>query len=276
VSTRVSSAAQALSWEAEMAKLLMTVYSTVCYLFFLGAFLYAIGFVGSLVVPKAIDTGAAGPITTSVLIDVMLLGAFAVQHSVMARPAFKRWWIKIVPEPLERSTYVLLASLILSLLFWQWRPLPTKIWNLSNSAAGDILWVGFFTGWGIVLLSTFLISHFELFGLSQAFNHLAGKAGPPPTFRTPLFYRWVRHPIYLGFLLAFWSAPVMTGGHLLFAVATTGYILIGLKLEERDLITQFGDRYRRYVAEVGMLAPRPRRSSSAGANSAQAVEKIGG
>ncbi|MGA2950838.1 MAG: hypothetical protein ABSD80_01235, partial [Caulobacteraceae bacterium] len=184
-----------------MAKLLMTVYSTVCYLFFLGAFLYAIGFVGCLVVPKAIDTGAAGPITTSVLIDVMLLGAFAVQHSVMARPAFKRWWIKIVPEPLERSTYVLLASLILSLLFWQWRPLPTKIWNLANSAAGDILWVGFFTGWGIVLLSTFLISHFELFGLSQAFNHLAGKAGPPPTFRTPLFYRWVRHPIYLGFLL---------------------------------------------------------------------------
>jgi len=246
-----------------MAKLLMAAYSAACYLCFLGAFLYAVGFVGSLAVPKAIDTGAGGPMATSVLIDVLLLGAFAVQHSVMARPAFKRWWIKIVPEPLERSTYVLLASLILSLLFWQWRPLPTKIWNFANSAAGDILWVGFFTGWGIVLLSTFLISHFELFGLSQAFNHLAGKAGPPPTFRTPLFYRWVRHPIYLGFLLAFWSAPVMTGGHLLFAVATTGYILIGIKLEERDLITQFGDRYRRYVAEVGMLAPRPRRSSSA-------------
>jgi len=246
-----------------VAKLLMAAYSAACYVFFLGAFLYAIGFVGSLVVPKAIDTGAGGPMATSVLIDVLLLGAFAVQHSVMARPAFKRWWTKIVPGPVERSTFVLLASLTLSLLFWQWRPLPPKIWNLANSAAGDILWVGFFTGWGMVLLSTFLINHFELFGLSQAFNHLAGKAGATPTFRTPLFYRWVRHPIYLGFLLAFWSAPVMTEGHLLFAVATTGYILIGIWFEERDLVTQFGDRYRRYVAEVGMLAPRPRRSSSA-------------
>jgi len=246
-----------------VAKLLTAAYGAACYVFFLGAFLYAAGFVGSLVVPKAIDTGAGGPMATSVLIDVLLLGAFAVQHSVMARPAFKRWWIKIVPEPLERSTYVLLASLILSLLFWQWRPLPMKIWNLADSAAGDILLVGFFTGWGIVLLSTFLINHFELFGLSQAFNHLFERAGPAPSFRTPLFYRWVRHPIYLGFLLAFWSAPVMTGGHLLFAVATTGYILVGIRFEERDLITQFGDRYRRYVADVGMLAPRPRRSSPA-------------
>ena len=246
-----------------MAKLLMAAYSAACYLCFLGAFLYAVGFVGSLAVPKAIDTGAGGPMATSVLIDVLLLGAFAVQHSVMARPAFKRWWTRIVPAPVERSTYVLLASLILSLLFWQWRPLPSKIWNLANSAAGDVLWVGFFTGWGMVLLSTFLINHFELFGLSQAFNHLAGKASPTPTFRTPLFYRWVRHPIYLGFLLAFWSAPVMTEGHLLFAVATTGYILIGIWFEERDLVTQFGDRYRRYVTEVGMLAPRLRRNSSA-------------
>lgn len=245
-----------------MAKLLTAVYSAACYLFFLGAFLYAVGFVGSLVVPKAIDTGAGGPMAISVLIDVLLLGAFAVQHSVMARPAFKRWWIKIVPEPLERSTFVLFASLVLSLLFWQWRPLPSKVWNLAGSAAGDVLWAGFFAGWGTVLLSTFLLSHFELFGLSQAFNHLAGKARPTPTFRTPLFYRWVRHPIYLGFLMAFWSAPVMTQGHLLFAVATTGYILIGINFEERDLVAQFGDRYRRYVAEVGMLAPRLRRGSS--------------
>jgi protein-S-isoprenylcysteine O-methyltransferase Ste14 len=241
----------------------MAAYSAACYVFFLGAFLYAIGFVGSLVVPKAIDTGPGGPVATSVLINVLLLGAFAVQHSVMARPAFKRWLIKIVPAPVERSTYVLLASLILSLLFWQWRPLPSKIWNFANTAAGNILWVGFFTGWGMVLLSTFLINHFELFGLSQAFNHLAGKAGGAPTFKTPLFYRWVRHPIYLGFLLAFWSAPVMSQGHLLFALATTGYILIGIRFEERDLVTQFGDRYRRYATEVGMLAPRPRRSSSA-------------
>jgi protein-S-isoprenylcysteine O-methyltransferase Ste14 len=242
-----------------MAALISFCYGIATYLIFLATFLYAIGFVGNLVVPKAIDTGSAVPLTEALSVNLLLLGLFAVQHSVMARPAFKRWWTRIVPQPVERSTYVLFASAALLLLYWQWRPIPELVWNVEDVSGVQVLNTIFWLGWLLLLVSTFLINHFELFGLRQVFGRLLNRSLPTPTFKTPLVYRYVRHPIYLGFLLAFWATPVMTVGHLLFSIATTGYILIGIYFEERDLIDQFGDQYRRYREQVGMLLPLRRR-----------------
>jgi protein-S-isoprenylcysteine O-methyltransferase Ste14 len=237
-----------------MGRVLAFLYGVVCYAVFFVVFLYAIGFVEGLVVPKHIDTGEGGPLIPSLLIDAVLLGVFAVQHSVMARPAFKAWWTKIVPPPVERSTYVLFASLALVLVFWQWRPLPQVVWKIEGPAATALLTLSFM-GFAIVLLSTFLINHFDLFGLRQVHAYATGKAIPPPEFSTPLFYRVVRHPLYLGFMIAFWAAPVMSVGHLVFAGATTAYMLIAIQLEEHDLIGVFGDTYVTYRRRVSMILP---------------------
>ena len=246
-----------------MARLVAFLYGIVAYLVFLVSTLYAIGFIDNIFVRKSIDSGEPGPVAEALIVNTLLLGLFAIQHSVMARQGFKRWWTRFVPASVERSTYVLLASLVLLLLYWQWRPIPVPVWTVENPIATTALQAIFWLGWGTALLSTFLISHVELFGLSQVFARLRDSELPPPVFTIPFLYRSVRHPLYLGFLLAFWATPVMTVGHLLFAGAMTAYILIAIQLEERDLIHFFGDQYRRYRKEVAMLIPLPKRRKPA-------------
>jgi protein-S-isoprenylcysteine O-methyltransferase Ste14 len=241
-----------------MRKLLTALYSVLAYILFLAVFLYLIGFVENVLVPKSIDSGPSGDIAGSLLIDAGLVALFALQHSFMARPGFKRVWTRIVPEETERSTFVLLASLALALVCWQWRPLPQTVWSVADPIGSKALLAVSWSGWGLLLLSTFLISHFHLFGLSQGLARLLGHTPPEPAFITPFLYRWLRHPLYAGFILAFWAAPRMTLGHLFFAIATTGYIFVGIWFEERDLIAYFGDRYRQYRATVGMLFPKIR------------------
>ncbi|MGH8181001.1 MAG: methanethiol S-methyltransferase [Steroidobacteraceae bacterium] len=232
------------------------VYGFVCYVVFLGSFLYAIGFVGNVLVPKAIDSGASAAPAQALLIDLLLLGAFAIQHSVMARPGFKRVWTKIVPRSIERSTYVLLSSLLLALICWQWRPLLSPVWDatasplLARSLSG-LFWLG----WLLLLLATFMVNHFDLFGLRQVYLRMRSLEYSPPRFTQRALYRIVRHPIMLGFLIAFWATPRMSLGHLLFSVATTGYILVGIALEERDLTKAHGEQYRAYRSQVPMLIP---------------------
>jgi len=242
-----------------MGRTLALLYGAVCYLIFFGTFLYAIGFVGNLVVPKSIDSGTAGSFGHALLVDVLLLGIFAVQHSVMARPAFKRWWAQFVPQAVERSTYVLLANLALILLYWQWQPMNGVVWDVENIAGRNLLWAIFFIGWVMVLVSTFLINHFDLFGLRQVYLYMKGQEYTNISFRTPFLYKLVRHPIMLGFIVAFWATPHMSAAHLLFSVATTAYILIALRLEERDLVNNYGAAYQGYQRQVSMILPFPRK-----------------
>lgn len=244
-------------------KLVYLLYGIVSYFVFFGAFVYAALFVGNIFtgtqfVPKTIDTGEPGAVGASIVINVLLLALFAIQHTIMARPAFKAWWTKICPPPIERSTFVLVASLILVLVYWQWRPMPEIVWDLQNAAARNVLWALYAAGWGIVLFSSFLIDHFDLFGLRQVYLNFVGKEYGAKDFKLVSLYKLVRHPLMVGFLIAFWAAPTMTQGHLLWSIVTTGYIFVGVLIEERDLAAILGDDYVEYQKSTRMFIPIPK------------------
>lgn len=239
-----------------MSRMIAALYGVASYLVFFLTFLYLIGFVSGFVVPKHVDSGAAGALLPALFVNLLLIALFGVQHSVMARPAFKRRVTRLIAPAVERSTFVLAGSVALIVLFWQWRPLPAELWRVDSTIGATTLLGLQGLGWAMVLVSTFLINHFELFGLRQVYDHLRQRPAAPHRFVTPLLYRIVRHPIMLGFLIAFWATPAMSAGHLLFALVTTGYILVAVKyLEERDLVAQFGDTYRDYQRRVPMLLP---------------------
>ena len=244
-----------------MGKALAVIYGVVCHLMFLIIFLYLICFLGNIsipqLVPKTIDSGTAGFVGTALIVNIILLVLFAVPHSVMARPGFKKWWTQFVPQPVERSTYVLIANLLVILLFWQWRPMTGVVWDVGNPVGATILWVLFFLGFGIVVIASLIIDHFDLFGTRQVFLYAQDKEYTDPAFKVSAFYKFIRHPILFGWIVAFWSTPRMTTGHLLFAIATTVYMLIAIRFEERDLVTFYGDAYREYQRKVPMLIPWP-------------------
>lgn len=242
-----------------MRALFSVLYGLAAYLLFQATLLYFIGFSANLFVPRSVDVGPAATWPTALGIDLLLLALFGLQHSVMARQGFKRWWTRLVPAVVERSTYCVATCAVLALMFWCWLPITVPlVWQVENRVGVALLWGLFWTGWLIALVSTFLIDHFELFGLRQVFLRLRQRPLPEAHFRTPLLYRCVRHPLYTGFLLTFWSVPVMTAGRLLFALGFSAYILIGIAFEERDLVRQFGEHYRRYRKQVGMLLPKVR------------------
>jgi protein-S-isoprenylcysteine O-methyltransferase Ste14 len=244
-----------------MGRILAFVYGALSYVVFFVTFLYAIGFVGNLFVPKSIDVGPqAATLTRALIMNIILLSIFAIQHSVMARPEFKRVWTKFVPQPIERSTYVLLSSLALILLFWQWQTIPDVLWDLQNAALQYVMWAIFLLGWGMVLLSTFMINHFDLFGLRQVYLYAKSEEYTHLTFKEVFLYKLVRHPIMLGFIIAFWATPRMTYGHLLFAAVTTVYIIVAIQIEERDMRTIHGEDYDKYKSRVSMIIPIPKKN----------------
>lgn len=239
-----------------MGRSLTLAAAVACYLAFFAAFLYLIGFAAAFEpLPSHVDKGLSGSVGTAIVVDLALIALFGLQHSIMARPAFKARWTRIVPAPLERSVYCLASALALVALFAFWHPIAGTVWSIDNPAGRIAMWALFFAGWGILLVATFLINHFALFGLKQAWDHVRGAELKPDTFRTPLFYRWVRHPIYSGFLLAFWATPEMTYGHLLLALGFSAYIFVGIAHEERDLIAHYGETYSDYRKRVGMVFP---------------------
>jgi methanethiol S-methyltransferase len=243
-----------------MSRAVTLAFAIIAYAIFFATFLYLICFVGDLAfAAKTVDLGPPTPVGTAVVVDVLLIALFGLQHSVMARPSFKAWWTRIVPRPAERSVYVLAASAMLIILFLGWRPIDDIIWNVTSPLLAGLIWVLFGLGWATVLISTFLINHFELFGLQQAWLHFRGREAAAPELRAPFFYRWIAHPLYSGFFLAFWATPRMTAGHLLLAAGVSIYMLIAIRYEERDLTDLFGEDYRRYRSGVGMLTPRFRR-----------------
>jgi methanethiol S-methyltransferase len=246
-----------------MSRIAMFVYGLVCYAVFLGVFLYGIGFIGGFVTPTMLDGAPAQPLATALAIDLVLLAVFAVQHSAMARPAFKRWWTRIIPDAAERSTYVLVSSLLLVALYAYWQPIGGVVWTVPAGIGHASILGLYFLGWLLLLYATFLIDHFDLFGLAQVWRRLTGQSYRPPQFRTPSLYGLVRHPLYVGWLVIFWAAPTMTVAHLVFAVMTSAYILVAIQLEERDLVTAFGDDYVNYRRRTPMLIPRMRSSRSA-------------